>query len=274
MRMLNWLLSTVLLASSPAMAKCPAVKGVIPIDNVEFAKQQYGYNFWYAVQGSLKQFGSADVDIDGSYGPSTRAALRAFQQEHELSPTGTADTATLGHFVTLWKEYTDVPPFTTKSERVVFKPDFIPEVSAESGICKVTLTWADETKSLDVALENPIADCRLTEFQGVPTYIQSGPVIGVMLDIKARGYGLPLSTPFIAPIIAVYPDRQFEVRTEVFETYAWGPKNLNQDPKFPVWDGPYDIKPFDFNAVNLRKHHWFMGEISRMYRPWDFSDCN
>lgn len=274
MRMLNWLLLTSLLASSPARSECPSVRGIIPIDNIEFAMQQYGYNFWYAVQGSLEKFGSTEVDIDGSDGPSTRAALLAFQQDRGLSPTGKIDAATLEYFVTLWQDYTDVPPFTTMSDRVVFNPDFVPEVSAENGICRVTLTWEDETKSLDIALGNPIDDCRLTEFQDVPTYIQSGPIIGVMLDIKARGYDLRFSTSFIAPIIVVYSDRQVEIRTEVFEAYAWDPESLSQDPRFPAWDGPYDIKFFDFNTVNTRRDHWYVDKIARMFRPWDLSDCN
>lgn len=45
------------------------------------------------LQTRLRQLGF-DVPTDGKYGPSTAAAVRAFQQRHKLDPTGAVDAAT------------------------------------------------------------------------------------------------------------------------------------------------------------------------------------
>ncbi|MDB6173265.1 MAG: hypothetical protein JWL59_2576 [Chthoniobacteraceae bacterium] len=47
------------------------------------------------VQNALQELGFYQGAIDGSVGPETRAAIRAYQSENGLSVTGRIDTALL-----------------------------------------------------------------------------------------------------------------------------------------------------------------------------------
>jgi len=80
-------------AAPPAPAAAPAPVPA-PAAAMPAAKPMAGKQLNEAVQTALNANG-AKLKVDGSMGPKTRAALRAFQHKHHLRPTGRPDAATL-----------------------------------------------------------------------------------------------------------------------------------------------------------------------------------
>jgi peptidoglycan hydrolase-like protein with peptidoglycan-binding domain len=75
-------------APAPVAAPAPPPPPPMPA-NLTPAQQRVA-----KVQMALNANG-AQLQVDGRMGPSTRAALKAFQSAHQLKPTGQPDAATL-----------------------------------------------------------------------------------------------------------------------------------------------------------------------------------
>jgi peptidoglycan hydrolase-like protein with peptidoglycan-binding domain len=57
--------------------------------------QELSQDMIQKVQGRLQQQGLYHGNVDGVWGPGTEAAVRSYQQQHSLNPTGKLDSDTL-----------------------------------------------------------------------------------------------------------------------------------------------------------------------------------
>lgn len=252
------------LFAGQALADCAPVKGQSSTDWPADSRAWLYPTFH--LQTSLQKFGVSDITVDGSFGAQSQKALRAFQQQHGLGVTGEPDEATLSHLAAKWAETHAVPPFAARPNTAVVNPDFRASVRAEDGLCTVKVQWADEVRLVGLPLKHPVEDCRLTQFNGVPHYVQMLGTFGIMVSVKSTRYQ-PSDHRFGVPVVVVYPDRQLAVGIRQFEHYAATLASVTAD--FPAYQGPYENKVFDFHTLSIRPGDPATSNDNWIWKSWE-----